>query len=77
MYTHEIYESEHKNSLKQIARYCRLEKTKPKKQKAAKGGLRCLWGKKVFNKYILYILAHITALGSLTKKDAPFAPFYT
>ena len=48
---------EHKNSLKEIARCRRLEKTKPKK-KPAKDGLRCLWGKKVFNKYILYILAH-------------------
>ena len=76
MHTHEIYACEHKNSLKEIARCRRLEKTKPKK-KAAKDGLRCLWGKKVFNKYILYILAHITALGSLAKKDAPFAPFYT
>ena len=54
-----------------------VRENKTKKKKAAKGGLRCLWGKKVFNKYILYILAHITALGSLTKKDAPFAPFYT
>ena len=34
-----------------------VRETKPKK-KAAKDGLRCLWGKKVFNKYILYILAH-------------------
>lgn len=34
-----------------------LEKTKPKK-KAGKGGLRCLWGKKGINKYMLYILAH-------------------
>ena len=54
-----------------------VRENKTKKKKAAKGGLRCLWGKKVSNKYILYILAHITALASLTKKDAPFAPFYT
>ena len=28
------------------------------KKKSCERGLRCLWGKKVFNKYILYILAH-------------------
>ena len=74
MHIHEIYACEHKHSLKQIARCCRLEETKPKK-KAGKGGLRCLWGKRLLiNTYC--ISSPITSLASLIKKDAPFAPFH-
>ena len=48
---------------------------KTEKKKAGKGGLRCLWGKRLLiNTYC--ISSPITSLASLIKKDAPFAPFH-
>ena len=74
MHVHEIYACKHKNSLKQIARCCILEKTKP--NKAGEGGLRCVRRKKV--EYLLYILAHnCTGKPQSLIKKTPLLPLFT